>query len=288
MNDIVSIVIPAFNAAKTILAQLEALNAQSYDGAIEVIVADNGSSDATVEVARTFAERSAINTVVVDASQRRGPAAAVNAAVRRSSGDVILICNADDIATRDWVERLVEALETNRFVAGPLRPFRDHPGDLSDADWPNNDTWCGYCPTAATANVGISRELFLTLGGLDERFLAAEDIDLCVRAFEFGAPVSPAAGVMWYRQRANPREWNANLAWCVSWDIAVQHVRRDSLPRDGRRGARECVGELIRQFTDPRRLPSKPGQLPYWRSQTRIKWGRVKGHILKFHRLRKQ
>src|SRR6185295_6515304 len=52
-----SVVIPAYNAAATIGAQLDALAAQTYNGAWEVLVCDNGSSDTTLEVVASYTDR---------------------------------------------------------------------------------------------------------------------------------------------------------------------------------------------------------------------------------------
>jgi glycosyltransferase involved in cell wall biosynthesis len=67
----VSVVIAALNAAATLPLQLAALAAQDYSGSWEVVVADNGSTDATVAIAREFAS-SLPHLVLVDASDRRG------------------------------------------------------------------------------------------------------------------------------------------------------------------------------------------------------------------------
>ena len=57
MPRLTTVVIPVLNGADSILRQLEAVEAQEYDGAWEVVVVDNGSDDGTVEIAARLDRR---------------------------------------------------------------------------------------------------------------------------------------------------------------------------------------------------------------------------------------
>lgn len=115
----VSVVIPMLNAEKTIGDQLEAIAAQSYPGEWEVIVADNGSIDASVDQASVWADR--IRSLqVVDASAERGPAFARNFGVNLASGRIILMCDADDAVADGWITALVEGLRYFDIVRGSM------------------------------------------------------------------------------------------------------------------------------------------------------------------------
>lgn len=83
----VSAVIPAFNEAERIAAVLEPLVASP--AVEEIVVVDDGSTDATATVASRFAVR------VVRLSENRGKAAAMAAGVEAASGDVLLFLDAD-------------------------------------------------------------------------------------------------------------------------------------------------------------------------------------------------
>lgn len=284
----VSVLIAVRNGEKTLGLQLQALLNQTYLGPLEIVIADNASTDGTRPLVERLADSATIPIIVVDASARAGAPFALNQAAQRANGDVFLICDADDIATDGWVAAMVDTLNSYEFVAGALKPFVHVPGDWHADEYRTNvDDWHGYCSTAATANVGLRRAAFERVGGIDERFLAAYDIDLAVRLFEQGVTLGASRGLMWYRQREGDIEWSKNLAWCVSWDIAVQADRRERLEAKGHyQSLPYCIKDLVRDLVDPRRWPRTAAQRSYWCSQIRIKSGRVKGHLLKHKRLK--
>ncbi len=94
----VSVVIPAFNAARTINAALESVFAQTYQR-FEVIVVDDGSADATAERVAAWGDR-----VVYVRQPNGGPGRARNVGIDRARGRLIAILDADD----GWMPRKLE------------------------------------------------------------------------------------------------------------------------------------------------------------------------------------
>ena len=88
----VSVIIPVFNGQDTLAAALDSALAQVFDGHLELVVVDDGSTDSTSIVVERYRDR--VN--VVD-GQGRGTAAARNAGVRASSGEYVAFLDADDI-----------------------------------------------------------------------------------------------------------------------------------------------------------------------------------------------
>src|SRR5665213_4169463 len=98
----ISVVLPVRDGLPWLDEQLGALAAQHCDEPWEVVVADNGSSDASVALARDWAERCAAMRVL-DASARVGPAAARNAGVMAARGELLAFCDADDVVQAGWL-----------------------------------------------------------------------------------------------------------------------------------------------------------------------------------------
>lgn len=96
---LVSTIIPAFNAAPFVGETIESALAQTHRDQ-EIIVVDDGSTDETVAVVRSFEPR-----VRLLQQQNGGPAAARNAGVRVSTGDWIAFLDADDIWMPNKLER---------------------------------------------------------------------------------------------------------------------------------------------------------------------------------------
>lgn len=98
MNPLVSILIPAHNAARWLSETLESALAQTWRP-IEIIVVDDGSTDDSLAVARSFQDRG----VAVIAQSNCGASAARNAAFRACKGDWVQYLDADDLLAPDKV-----------------------------------------------------------------------------------------------------------------------------------------------------------------------------------------
>ncbi len=94
----ISVIIPAYNSAKTLPACLRALSCQTHTPD-EIIVVDDGSTDDTVKLARQMGAR-----VLQQAHQ--GPAAARNLGARQAQGELLLFTDSDCEPLPDWIERL--------------------------------------------------------------------------------------------------------------------------------------------------------------------------------------
>src|SRR3989441_82648 len=111
-----SAVIPCRNAADRLPRQLEALTREKWQGGWEVVIADNGSTDGTREVAEGFRDRLP-HLLVVDASARRGASYARNVGARLASGDAFLFLDADDEIAPGYLPAMADALGHHDFVA---------------------------------------------------------------------------------------------------------------------------------------------------------------------------
>ena len=206
-----SVVIPAYNAADTIGEQLAALTSEPYAGKWEIVVSDNGSTDATAQVVQDWANRCA-RVRLIDGSNGRGASVARNAGAQSARGRNVLFCDADDIVATGWVSTMATSLSGHQFVCGPFELTRLNPRWLVEAKGATGTEGAVWFedlfPFASSCNLGIERDLFLAIGGFDERIVVWEDVELSMRLFlnQVELHYDPEAAVH-YRYRQSRREF---------------------------------------------------------------------------------
>jgi hypothetical protein len=164
LDPLISVVIPARNAAATIPRTLAALAAQDLDGAYEVIVVDNGSADDTASIAESAG-------VSVVRQGRERPGAARNRGVEAASASAIAFTDADCVPEPGWLRAGLAALSTADIVQGavvadpntPRHPF-DRTVELE-----------GPTGLFETANLFVTRAAFERAGGFSDWSAAAID-----------------------------------------------------------------------------------------------------------------
>ncbi|MFJ4792449.1 glycosyltransferase family A protein [Kitasatospora purpeofusca] len=204
----VTVVVPAHNAARTLSACLDSVYAQTHRPH-QVIVVDDGSTDATARIARAYtagggpgggpaggrAEGSAGGPAggppceLIRQWPNRGVSAARNAGIAAATGEVIFFLDSDEALTPDSVANALEILEKDPecgCVHGVIAPeplFDDGPVEryrVLHAHW-----WrvrgTGVVETAFFAQAAVRREVFERIGGFDESLRDSEDLELSDR-----------------------------------------------------------------------------------------------------------
>ena len=184
-----SIIIPTFNGADWIGIQLESLSKQAGIDSCEVVVSDNGSTDQTLQVARSFEHT--LNIVVVDATERKGNAAARNIGAAGSAGDLMIFVDQDDETQIGWLEAIRESAEIYELVWGniPLAWDWDRRATLAVTGTAIQYGTANFLPYGLSSNMAIRRSALHDLGGFDEKFESATDLDLAWRASIAGTTV---------------------------------------------------------------------------------------------------
>jgi glycosyltransferase involved in cell wall biosynthesis len=177
-RELVSVIIPARNAAATIEAQLEALRQQTYPGPWEIVIVDNGSTDGTERLVRAWQKRLP-QLRLANAPQARGVNYARNIGCRSSRGALLLFCDADDIVAANWVAAMVEGLQDYDAVGGQLeRVSLNNPVAVAarPPKWTSTlpDAF-SFLPYAFAANCGVRKKVWLALNGFDPGYPYGSD-----------------------------------------------------------------------------------------------------------------
>lgn len=145
MKQLVSILIPAFNSEKWIRSSIESACAQTWPRK-EIIIVDDGSRDATLEIARSYSSAN----VRVASQDNRGASAARNHTLSLAQGDYIQWLDADDLLAPDKIARQLESAEPGHssrvLLSGAWGQFYHRPKrsrflptslweDLEPAEW---------------------------------------------------------------------------------------------------------------------------------------------------------
>jgi glycosyltransferase involved in cell wall biosynthesis len=251
----VSVVIPVRNGAATLGAQLAALAGQVCSVPFEVLVVDNGSTDATVAVARSFADRLALR--VIDATERPGINVARNAGARAAAGSLLLFCDADDLVAPGWVQAMWAASAQAEALGGALDETSlndvDRYGRDSPAARDGLPVGLGFLPYPVGANCGVKADIYREVGGFDETYAGGGDeVDFFWRVQLAGHALGwvPDA-VVAYRHRVGARD-NAKQAY--RYGIAKVRLYADYRERGAHRDTptetARAVAGLVRRLPD--------------------------------------
>lgn len=189
---VVSVIIPAWNAAWCVGRAVESVLAQTFMN-YELIVVDDGSTDATLEVLRSYGE-----AVRVISQANGGMSSARNAGIRQARGRYLAFLDADDRWRPEKLARQVELMEKE-----PLLAFCSASTLLEDEQGKAVGIWdCRRAGRRATladifdnhatvaggaSSVLARRDLVAELGGFDETLRGAEDTDLWIRLAACGS-----------------------------------------------------------------------------------------------------
>lgn len=178
-----SVVIPAYNAGRTLPDTLAALRNQSVPPEdYEVIVVDDGSTDETPSVVRRLGAKCITQP-------NRGPAAARNSGVRAARGEFVLFTDADCVPERDWIRQMTLPFRNQKTagVKGAYRTCQTEPAArFAQAEFEDRYDLLEKFPAidmVDTYSAAFRRDVLVSMGLFDESFPVAsnEDTELSYR-----------------------------------------------------------------------------------------------------------
>jgi GT2 family glycosyltransferase len=237
MNSI-SVVIATYNRASLLRATLDQLSRQVYEPGDEVIVVDNGSTDATPQVIAQAAQRFPVRLLAMHET-RNGKGPALNAGFGAAHGSILALTDDDVLVADDWIPTIREIFTepSIALVGGRVDPNWERPAP----------TWLhiernghftamasplglqNYGPsaqplgerTAIGANMAVRRTVYEHVGGVSAllspqsgTLIRAEDHEFCVRVRAAGYRCE-------YRPQLHVRHWvplsRTHLGYVVRW-----------------------------------------------------------------------
>jgi glycosyltransferase involved in cell wall biosynthesis len=176
----ISVVVPAYNASRTLELCLKSLAATDLPP-IECIIVDDGSTDSTVEVARRYGAK------VLSTGGRKGPAKARNQGAREATGEVVFFIDADICLHRNTLSRVANGFAADPGVDAIIGSYDDSPEQQDVLSMYRNlmhryvhQHGRTQASTFWSGCGAIRRSVFLEHGGFDESYRrpAIEDIEL--------------------------------------------------------------------------------------------------------------
>lgn len=265
---LVSVIIPTYNRAGWVTEAVASVLAQTYQD-FEVLVVDDGSTDATLEALAPFYRQ----VKVLRTAQRRGVAAARNLGLSAARGEWLAFLDSDDLWRPDKLARQMAYL-------------REHPELLicqTDETWVRNGVRvnaplshrkvegeiflpslerCMISPSA----VVLHRRLLEEVGRFDETLPAAEDYDLWLRV-TWRYPVGLVPEPLVVKRGGHPdqlsRQWGLDR-----WRIAalLKLLREPTLPQAYRRAAERTLARKCAIYAQGCEKRGRTEEASYYRN----------------------
>ena len=187
MNDLVSIVIPVFNAEKYLEESINSCLNQTYSN-IEIIAINDGSTDNTPEILDSFSDR-----ISVISQENKGIAGAINTGIHHMKSNWYKLMNADDLLYPDCVETLiseVDKLDNKKIIPYGCYDIIDSKGKFTLEHIPNNPNGLNTFEQGVTLldyqdinciTTIIHKDTFSTCGYYNESVKFSEDYEFLLR-----------------------------------------------------------------------------------------------------------
>ena len=179
MQPKISVVIPMYNAQKTIEQSLNSIYNQDFKN-FEVIIVDDGSTDNSIEIVKKFPAK-------LIHQKNAGPSKARNTGIKNSESDLILLIDADVVMSPGTLAKVFKAFQDkNVNILSGLQDEKNHYNNtLSDYE----NLYIHYIwklqksttPSFFTTFVAIRKSILTKFSGFDERIRMAEDMELGLR-----------------------------------------------------------------------------------------------------------
>lgn len=212
MTSLVSVVMPMFNAEPYVVEALESVRTQAFDD-LEVIVVDDGSTDGSAALVRTYATETGMVVRCLH-QDNAGPAAARNLGLKHCRGDLITFQDADDVWSQDRLARQLELLTQHpaaEIVLGMVQFY------ATDSDTGARVPIGAACRYPVLHSAIFRRSVWARVGELNPLLRQHEDIEWFNRAHHAGAILFAHDDVVLYHRRHANNMTNVRQQQALAW-----------------------------------------------------------------------
>lgn len=290
---LVSVVIPAYNAARTLPVALGSVINQTIDN-FEIIVVDDGSTDSTADVARSFADA----RIRVLQQINAGHAAARNTGVAAAKGVYVGFLDADNLWLPQKLEHQLAWLRENPelravqagtyFVDDDLTILYEHRCVVSRD--PLLDSLCFRNLPDVMSTLIAKRTLLQEIGGFDSTLPILQDWDLAIRLSRLGYFSSMPEALSAYRLHEGNQSRNVGIHVPAGLRVLDKVFSDPELPLYVRRHRREIYAHFYTMLCGGEARYGRLRQGIYWAIRAVLSDPRALSYVLAtpVRRLRKR
>ncbi len=223
----ISVIVPAYNAATHVADCLAALQQQTIDRhSYEIIVVDDGSEDDTAVHAQLPGVQ------IIHCPQNRGAAAARNTGIRNAQGEIVCFTDADCVPQPNWIEEVTRPLHQNEAITAVKGIYISHQHELVArfVQLEYEDKYDGMAARSQidfvdTYSCAYRRQALRESGGFDETIFYVEDQELSFRLAAQGCVmVFQPTAVVAHHHSATLRQYARKKFWIGCWK--ARFIRR--------------------------------------------------------------
>lgn len=196
----ISIIMPTLNEEKYIKEALDSIEAQKNVPEYELVIADGGSKDQTLKIAKKYAD-------VIVYEPKRTVGAGRNTGMYASAGSILVCANADTYYPKNWLYNVTKPF-ANKKVVGTIGKVLPKDGDIIDnlfahiilhpAAYILSKVKMHYVDSS---NMAVRRDSFMKIGGIDLSLVSGEDTELLKRLNKHGEIVYEPKAVAYISMR---------------------------------------------------------------------------------------
>jgi len=208
-----SIIIPILNEEETIGKLMDHLiEYSSKENISEIIVVDGGSSDNSESIVKQFEQ-------VTFLKSEKGRAKQMNSGAKNSKGNILYFLHADSCPPKHFDQLIIDEVKIGNLAGCFKMKFDNNHWWLKLASWLTQFRWRAC--RGGDQSQFITKNLFKSLGGFDERFTVYEDNDLINKLYELNQFV-----VIQQWITTSARRYETNGVWKLQYHFWMIYIKK--------------------------------------------------------------